>query len=89
MRSSTIVAMSAFSLALCSTAAWADPPATTAAKAPAAKGTYTLETTHISLRAPRPHVSVDINAVVQRAPLPELRQPLLERIGAAVEKDPF
>jgi hypothetical protein len=86
MRSSKVVALSVLSLALCSTAAWADEPA---AVTKTAKGVYTMETQHISLRTPRPHVTVDINRMVPRAPLPELRQPLVERIGAAVEKDPF
>jgi hypothetical protein len=87
MRSSTIMALSAFTLALSSSAAWADGAAPAAVKT--AKGTYIMEEQHISLRAPRPHVTVDINRLVPRAPLPELRAALVERIGAAVEKDPF
>jgi hypothetical protein len=92
MRSSTILALSAFSLALSSTAAWADgaapAPAASSVKG-AVKGVYNMEETHIVGRNPRPHVSIDINRLVPRSPLPELRQPLVERIGAAVEKDPF
>jgi hypothetical protein len=101
MRASRIVALSAFSLALCSTAAWADEtvaaPATKASvtmgetpKPPAAKrGEYTLDTTIIHGRPARPNVAVDISRLIPRAPLSELRKPLVDRIGAAIEKDPF
>ncbi len=33
-----------------------------------AKGTMTLETTKITLRAPRPAVAIDVARVIQRAP---------------------
>jgi hypothetical protein len=34
-------------------------------------------------------VAVEISRAVPRAPLPDLRQPLIDRIGKAVEKAPF
>ena len=79
MRASTIVALAAFSLALCSTAARADE---------IAGKTVTVEL-KIKGRRVAPQASFDVSRLVQRAPLPELRKPLLDRIGAAAEKDPF
>ncbi len=38
---------------------------------------------------PRVPLSIDVARVVQRVPLAELRQPLADRIGKAVDKDPF
>lgn len=85
MRAPTILAFSAFSLALCSTAAWAEETA-----APAPKGNVvTTEMVKIKGRRQVPSAVVDVNRMVPRAPLPELRKPLAERIAAAVEKDPF
>jgi hypothetical protein len=86
MRASTIVALSTFSLALCSTmasSARADETATPSAK----KGTIEIGVKITGRRPPR--MTVDVARLVQKAPLPELRQPLLDRIGAAAEKDPF
>jgi hypothetical protein len=86
MRASRIVALLAFSLALCSTA-WADETAKPAAKPRG--NVIVLEVVKIKGKPQRPLVAVDINRLVPRAPLPELRQPLVERIAAAVENDPF
>jgi hypothetical protein len=87
MRASRILALTAFSLALCSTAAWAEETAKPAAKPRGNE--ITLDVVKIKGRAPRPQVTVDINKLVPRAPLPELRTPLVDRIAAPVEKDPF
>jgi hypothetical protein len=85
VRASTIVALSTFSLALCATAAHAEEKAK-----PAARGNeITLEVVKIKARVPRPQVAIDISRLVQKAPLPELKKPLADRIAAAVEKDPF
>jgi hypothetical protein len=86
MRASRILALTAFSLALCSTA-WADETAKPAAKPRG--NAFTLDEIKIKGRIQRPLVAIDINRLVPRAPLPDLRQPLVERIGAAVESDPF
>ena len=83
MRAVTMVALPAFLLALSATA-WAEEKA-----APAPRKVIVTEEVKIKGRPARPHVSVDINKLVPRAPLPELRTPLVERIAAAVEKDPF
>ena len=84
MRASRIVALSVFSLALFSTAAWADETAK-----PAAKGNVTV-VPGITIKGPH-HVgvSVDVARIIPRAPLPDLRQPLVDRIAAAAENDPF
>jgi len=85
MRASTIVALTTLSLALCGAVprtAHADETAKPAQK------TVTIEV-KIKGRVPHPTAAVDVSRLVQRAPLPELRQPLLDRIGAAAEKDPF
>jgi hypothetical protein len=84
MRASTIVALAASSLALFSTAAHADD---TASPTPPGK-TVTVEL-KIKGRHVAPQASFDVSRLVQRTPLPELRKPLLDRIGAAAEKDPF
>ncbi len=84
MRAPTIVALSTLSLALCSTAAGT---AHADEAVPAGK-TVTVEI-KIKGRAPHPGAAIDVARLVQRAPLPELRHPLLDRIGAAAEKEPF
>jgi hypothetical protein len=86
MRVSMVMGLPAFFLALSATAALADE---TAAPAPTRAKVYTTEGIVITLRPPRPHAVAEINRLVPRAPLPELRQPLLDRISAVVEKDPF
>ncbi len=82
MRAS-IVALSAFSFALLSTAAFADDTAKPAGK------TTTVEEVKIKGKRQRPAVAIDVARLIPRAPLPELRQPLADRISGAVEKDPF
>lgn len=52
-------------------------------------GVYELERIHIKARPPRPAVAIDVARIVPRAPLPDLRQPLIDRIGKAVDKAPF
>ncbi len=84
MRASRLVALSVFSLALFSTAAWADETAK-----PALKNKVTV-VSGITIQGPH-HVavSVDVARLVPRAPLPDLRQPLVDRIAAAADNDPF
>jgi hypothetical protein len=52
-------------------------------------GVYVFKEFKFVLRAPRPTAVVDMARATPRTPLAELRQPLLERIGQAVDKDPF
>jgi hypothetical protein len=79
-----IVVLSTLSLVLCATA-HAEETAR-----PAPRGNVvTVERTIVNGRVQRPHVTIDINRLVPRAPLPELKKPLLDRIAAAAEKDPF
>ncbi|APR79647.1 Hypothetical protein A7982_04994 [Minicystis rosea] len=83
MRAAKIGTAVVLAVGLWSTAAAADETAKPA------KGTITVEPTHIKARPPRPAVAVDVGRVVPRAPLPDLRQPLVERIGKAVDGAPF
>jgi hypothetical protein len=85
MRASRFIALSAFSLCLGSTAASADE---TAKPAPREKVIVLDPLPPIRGRAPH-LLSVDLARLIPRVPLPQLRQPLVDRIGAAVEKDPF
>ncbi|MFT3769881.1 MAG: hypothetical protein QM820_31000 [Minicystis sp.] len=73
---------------LLATALWTTTAAADETAKPA-KGTITIDPVKIALRAPRPAVAIDVARVVPRAPLPDLRQPLVDRIGKAVDKDPF
>jgi hypothetical protein len=85
MLASRLVALSVLSLAFVSTAAWAEETAKPARK----ERVYTLDKIVIPGRVQRPHVMVDVNKVVQKAPLPELKKALVDPIGKAVESDPF
>jgi hypothetical protein len=78
---SKLLALTVVPVALLSSTAWAEEKTE--------KGTVTLETIKIKGRPARPNVAIDVARLVPRAPLPELRQPLIQRIGAAVERDPF
>lgn len=83
MRAATLGAAVILAAGLWTTAAAADE---TAGK----KGSvHTLDTIKITARPPRPAVAVDVARVLPRAPLPALQKPLLDRIGAAVERAPF
>jgi hypothetical protein len=84
MHASRILALAAVSLSLFTTAAWADE---TVKPAPKHK-VIVVDMPPIKGFAP-PVVAVDVARVVQRAPLPDLRKPLVDRIAAAVERDPF
>jgi len=85
MRASTILALAAFSLALVSTAAWADETAK-----PMPRGNVvTLPVVKIQGRPQHPQVVVNVARLVPRAPLPELRRPLVDGAGTAVDKDPL
>jgi hypothetical protein len=74
-------------------------PAPAAAPAPVAKpaeakpaGAKKGEITiHVKITGRRqvPSAAIDVARLVPRAPLPELRKPLVHRIGAAVDKAPF
>jgi hypothetical protein len=93
MRASRIVALSAFSLALCSTAAWAEETASAASAAtpPAGpvKGVWTMPVVKIHGRRVQPQVSIQIIRVDPSSVLSELRKPADDRSSAAVERDPF
>jgi hypothetical protein len=85
MKSKLVVAI-ALTVGTLSSAALAEGPA----KTPAAKrGEVTLEGLIITLKPPRPVAAVDIVRLQPKLTLTELRQPLVERIEAATEKDPF
>lgn len=84
MSASRIGAAAAVVLSLVSTAAFAEDAAPVVAK----KGEITIPI-KIYGRRQLPAVAIDVRALVPRAPLPELRKPLVDRIGAAVEKAPF
>jgi hypothetical protein len=96
MRASTIVALSAFSLALMTssaraeeTAAPPDPCKAPQAAQPQTKGAVTIAPVCIKGRPQRPNVAIDVSRLVPRAPLPELRRSFVERIASAVGNDPF
>ncbi len=85
MLAAKLVALSVFSLALVSTAAWADETAKPAPR----KGVFEIDSTIVHGKPSRPQVAVDVSRLVPRAPLPDLRQPLIDRIAAAAENNPF
>jgi hypothetical protein len=86
MRASRIVAAAALAVGFWSTAALADG---TGDCHKTARGTITCDETKFVLHPPRPAVAVDVGRLVPRAPLPELRKSLVDRIAQAVESDPF
>jgi hypothetical protein len=85
MRAATIGAAVVLAAGLWSTAAAADDTPDVVKK----NGVYIFKEFKFVLRPPRPTAVVDMMRSTPRAPLPELRQPLLDRIGQAVDKDPF
>jgi hypothetical protein len=85
MLASKLLASSALALAFWSSAALADETVK-----PAAKGNVVVTPeVHIAGRRQVPSVTVDVARLVPRAPLPALRQPLIDRIGKAVDDAPF
>ncbi len=85
MKSKLVVAV-ALTLGTLGSTALAEEPA----KAHAAKrGEITLDGLIITLKPPRPVAAVDVARLTPKLTLAELRQPLLGRIEAAIEKDPF
>ena len=85
MKSKLVVAI-ALTVGTLSSAALAEGPA----KAPPVKGgEITLDGLIITLKPPRPVAAVDVARLTPKLTLAELRQPLIERIEAATEKDPF
>ena len=56
---------------------------------PPQKGVINLDKVIIKLRPPHPLVATDVAKLAPKMTLSELRQPLVDRIGKAVEKDPF
>jgi hypothetical protein len=56
--------------------------------APKKKGAIVLPETKLLVKRPVP-LQVDVARVIPRAPLPDLRQPLVDRIGNVVENAPF
>jgi hypothetical protein len=84
MHRTTIVALSVLSLALSSASAFADETAK-----PAAKKGNVIVVPGVDVKGRAPWgCMVDVARVVQRAPLPELRKPLVD-IAAAADRDPF
>lgn len=63
-------------------------PGRDAKPAPATKGEVTIVVKIVGRRQV-PSASIDVARLVPRAPLPQLRKPLVDRIGAAVDKAPF
>jgi hypothetical protein len=55
---------------------------------PRARGVIELDVTKIVGRS-RPIVAADVGRATAKLPVSELRQPLLDRIEKAIEKDPF
>jgi hypothetical protein len=85
MKSKLVVAI-ALTLGTLTSAALADEPA----KAPPApRGKIMLDGLIITLKPPRPVAAVDVARLTPKVTLAELRQPLVGRIEAAIEKDPF
>lgn len=85
MRVATILA-AILATGMWTTAASADDTPDVVKKA---NGVYEFKEFFFKVRPPRPAVAIDVARVVPRAPLPDLRQPLADRIGKAVEKAPF
>ena len=85
MIASKLLASSALALAFWSTAAAADETA----KPPVRGNVVTVATVKINARPQTPHVAIDVARLVPRAPLPEMRQLFVDRIGQAVEGAPF
>ena len=83
-RSAMLVALPALSLALLSPAAHAEETTRSAPRSVV----IIVDGCRIRGHAP-PFRTFDIPPVVPRLPLSELKKPLVERIAAAVEKDPF
>lgn len=52
------------------------------------KGKITIRV-KITGRRQHPTAAIDVARLVPRAPLPELKKPLVDRIGTAVESAPF
>jgi hypothetical protein len=85
MKSKLVVAI-ALTLGTLGSAALADE----AAKAqPAPRGKIMLDGLIITLKPPRPVAAVDVARLTPKVTLAELRQPLIGRIEAAIEKEPF
>lgn len=85
MRGVKIGAAVVTALGLWSAAAAAeDAPAAKAAK----KGEITI-VVKITGRRQVPSAAIDVARLMPRAPLPELRKPLIDHLGKAVERAPF
>ncbi len=83
MHASKVVALSVFSLSLLTTAAWADETAT-----PAPKGNVFVMQT-VMIKGHKMGLVLDVARLGQKAPLPDLRKPLLDGIATAADRDPF
>lgn len=53
------------------------------------KGVITTEVVKIFARPSRPQVGIDVARLVPRAPLPALRQPMLDRLTKTADKGCF
>jgi len=88
MHGSRLVALAAFSLALVSTAAWAEETAPSTPTAPATGNVVVLKVVKIKGRRSTPQVSIQINRVDPSVVLADLRRPVVDG-SAAVARDPF
>lgn len=85
MKSKLVIAI-ALTLGTLGSAALAEEPAKAQ---PAPRGKIMLDGLIITLKPPRPVAAVDVARLTPKLTLIELRQPLIGRIEAAIEKDPF
>jgi|HubBroStandDraft_6_1064221.scaffolds.fasta_scaffold757143_2 hypothetical protein len=87
MKTSKIVALLVLAAAC---VAWSSSAMADEAAKPARAGrVLVLDPVKIMAHRQVPLVAVDIARVTQTAPLASLKQPLVDRIAGAVEKDPF
>ncbi len=82
MRASTVVGLSVFLFGSVAAVAQAQ------AEEKAAKPATVVLPVVIKGRRPVPS-TVDVSKMVMRAPLPELRKPLIDPSGNALDRDPF
>lgn len=53
------------------------------------RGVITLDVVHITGRIQKPIAAIDVGRLQPKLTLGELRQPFIDRIGQALDKDPF
>jgi hypothetical protein len=84
MSAAKVGAAVVLAVGLFSVAASAEEP-----KAAPQKGVITTDVVKIFLRPQRPQVGIDVARLVPRAPLPDLRQPMLDRLAKTADKSCF